>query len=76
MKPSALIRVSMASLLTLGVIACCIYYNKINTKEEIVLMDELYNPVIYEGDLVSNELTDEVIIEPKKVINKYFFVKF
>ena len=58
----------MASLLTLGIITCFIYYNKINLKEEIVLADQLYNPVIYEGDLVSGELTSKVIIEPKKEI--------
>lgn len=68
MKPSALIRVMMASLLTLGVITCFIYYNKTNIKEELVLADQLYDPVIYEGDLVSNEITNEVIIEPKKEI--------
>ena len=68
MKPSALIRVIVASLLTLGVITCCVYYSKINTEEELVLADQLYDPVIYEGDLVSDEITNEVIIEPKKEI--------
>ena len=68
MKPSALIRVMMASLLTLGVITCFIYYNKTTLIEELVLADQLYDPVIYEGDLVSDELTNEVIIEPKKEI--------
>lgn len=68
MKPSALIRVITASLLTLGVITCFIYYNKTNTKEELVLADQLYDPVIYEGNLVSDEITNEVIIEPKKEI--------
>lgn len=68
MKPSALIRVMMASLLTLGVITCFIYYNKTTLIEELVLVERLYDPVIYEGDLVSDELTNEVIIEPKKEI--------
>ena len=68
MKPSALIRVITASLLTLGVITCCVYYSKINTEEELVLADQLYVPVIYEGELVSDEITNEVIIEPKKEI--------
>jgi len=68
MKPSALVRVMMASLLTLGVITCFIYYSKTTLIEELVLADKLYDPVIYEGDLVSDELTNEVIIEPIKEI--------
>ena len=60
MKPSALIRVSMASLLTLGIIVCLVYYNKIGKKEELVYTNELYEPSTYE------KLVDEEIIETKE----------
>lgn len=69
MKPSALIKRVMASLLTLGVITCFIYYNnKATLKEELVLADQVYDPVIYEGDLVSGEITNDLVIEPKREI--------
>ena len=65
MKPSALIRVSMASLLTLGIAVCLVYYSKINEKEELVYVNELYDGTTYEK-LVASEITETK--EPKKVV--------
>ena len=53
MKPSALIRVSMASLLTLGITTCLIYYTSISENEEIVYANHLY-----ESGFVDNEITE------------------
>ena len=57
MKPSALIRVSMASLLTLGMITCVMYYTNVNEKEELVYTNEVYEP---------STLVDTEIIEPQE----------
>ena len=65
MKPSALIRVSMGSLLTLGIVTCLIYYNQINEKEELVYANELYEPSTYEN-LVSTEITEPK--EPERIV--------
>lgn len=46
MKPSALIRVGMASMLTLGFASSLFYYNEINKKNEIVMTEELYRQYI------------------------------
>lgn len=59
MKPSALIRASMASILTLGFASSLYYYNKLNNKNEIVLAQELYNPTIYKEEVVDLDLTSE-----------------
>ena len=59
MKPSALIRVSMASILTLGFASSLYYYNELNNKNEIVLAQELYNPTIYKEEVVDLDLTSE-----------------
>ena len=56
MKPSGLIRVMMASLLTLGISTSIIYYNKVLDKKNIVYTDELYNPAVYTEELVSVDL--------------------
>ena len=52
MKPSALIRVGMASMLTLGFASSLFYYNEINKKNEIVMTEELYNPSVYKEEVV------------------------
>lgn len=57
MKPSALIRVSMGSLLTLGMITCVMYYTNVNEKEELVYTNEVYEP---------STLVDTEIIEPQE----------
>jgi len=61
MKPNPLVRVSMASLLTLGITTCLIYYANYNTNkdEKIVYTNELYEP-----NLVDNEITKPE--EPEK----------
>ena len=59
MKPSALIRASMASILTLGFASSLYYYNELNNKNEIVLEQELYNPTIYKEEVVDLDLTSE-----------------
>lgn len=59
MKPSALIRASMASILTLGFASSLYYYNELNNKNEIVLAQELYNPTIYKEEVVDLDLTSE-----------------
>ena len=65
MKPSALIRVSMASLLTLGITLCLIYYSKINENEEMIYTNELYEPSTYEN-LVDSEITETK--EPERIV--------
>ena len=50
----------MASLLTLGLITNILYYSKVEEKEKLVYMDRLYDPAIYQGELVSDELVDTV----------------
>ena len=59
MKPSALIRASMASILTLGFASSLYYYNELNNKNEIVLAQELYNPTVYKEEVVDLDLTSE-----------------
>lgn len=59
MKPSVLIRASMASILTLGFASSLYYYNELNNKNEIVLAQELYNPTIYKEEVVDLDLTSE-----------------
>ena len=59
MKPSALIRVGMASMLTLGFASSLFYYNEINKKEEVVLMDQLYDPSTYKEEVVELNLSNE-----------------
>ena len=56
MKPSGLIRVMMASLLTLGISTSIIYYNKVLDNKDIVYINELYNPAVYTEELVSVDL--------------------
>lgn len=60
MKKSALVRVSIASLLTLAIISL-IYYTKIINDEKVVYANEVYNP-----SLVDNEITKTK--EPEKVL--------
>lgn len=55
----------MASLLTLGIAVCLVYYSKINEKEELVYVNELYDGTTYEK-LVASEITETK--EPKKVV--------
>lgn len=62
MKPIRLLKAGMASLLTLGISTSVIYYNKIIEKEELVFVNQLYDPTIYEGELVNSGLTDDTII--------------
>ena len=59
MKPSVLIRASMASILTLGFASSLYYYNELNNKNEIVLAQELYNPTVYKEEVVDLDLTSE-----------------
>ena len=69
MKPSALIRAGMASILTLGFASCIFYYNENNKKENLVLTDELYNPSIYKEEVVV--LPTEVLEEEPERIEVY-----
>lgn len=59
MKPSALIRAIMASMLTLGFVSSIFYYSENNKKEEVVLMDQLYDPSTYKEEVVELNLTNE-----------------
>ena len=59
MKPSALIRVGMASMLTLGFASSLFYYNEINKKNEIVMTEELYNSSVYKEEVVELNLSNE-----------------
>lgn len=61
MKPNGLLRAMMAFLLTLGLTSMFIYYNKVVDKEELVLADSLYEPVIYEED-------NNIEVEPERII--------
>jgi len=65
MKPSALIRVSMASMLTLGICTCLVYYNQINEKEDLVYANMLYEPTEYK-ELVDSEIAETK--EPERVV--------
>lgn len=65
MKPSALIRVVMASMLTLGVCSFLIYYNDKAVKEDVVYANLLYEPSEY-SKLVDDEITN--VKEPERVV--------
>ena len=65
MKPSALIRVGMASLLTLGIITCLIYYTNNEKSENYIYTNELYEPITYD-ELVDGEIIDTK--ESEKVV--------
>lgn len=73
MKPSGLIRASMASLLTLGISMSVIYYNNVLEDKDIVYANELYNPSIYTEELVSvdlisnDEIEEEINVEPPRI---------
>lgn len=54
----------MASLLTLGISTCIIYYNKSVKNEDLVYTKELYKPSIYES-LVDSEITE--VKEPERI---------
>ena len=62
MKPSALIRVSMASMLTLGMITCLIYYtyNNINKKEELIYTNELYEPNLVDNEIIKEDKSERI----------------
>lgn len=62
MKPNPLIRVSMASLLTLGITTCLIYYANYNTSKEEKLV---YTNELYEPNLVDDEITKPE--EPERI---------
>jgi len=65
MKPSALIRVGMASLLTLGMITSSIYYAYNDKTENYVYANQVYKPNTY------NELVDGEILntkEPERIV--------
>lgn len=62
MKPIRLLKAGMASILTLGISTSVIYYNKIIKNEELVFVNQLYDPVIYKGELVNSGLTDDTIV--------------
>lgn len=60
----------MASLLTLGISTCLIYYNKINESEELVYANQLYEPGTYEEVLVDSSITEvqePEIVEPERI---------
>lgn len=66
MKPSALMKRAMASVLTLGIITGIIFYTNVLQKDEIVYSNQLYDAKIYKGELVSNVLVEENKEEPKE----------
>ena len=49
----------MASMLTLGFVSSLFYYSENNKKEEVVLMDQLYDPSTYKEEVVELNLTNE-----------------
>ena len=55
----------MASLLTLGICTCLVYYNEINESENIVYANQLYVPSEYE-ELVDSEITETK--EPERIV--------
>ena len=57
MKPSKLLGVLMASVLTLGITSAVVYYSKINKKNEIVLAETLMDPATMNDKMVDNEIT-------------------
>lgn len=59
MKPSALRRAMTASLLTLGLVTNIIYCNKVKEEENLVYANTLYNPAIYEEEVISTEVENE-----------------
>lgn len=62
MKPSALIRVGMASLLTLGIATCLMYYTNINESEKIVYLDKLYKPGLVDGEITETKEPERVVV--------------
>jgi len=72
MKPSGLLRAMMASVLTLGIFSCILYYTKITNKEEMIYANQLFDAALYNGELVSEEITSneevEKEVEPERVI--------
>lgn len=64
MKPSALGRVVVAFLLTLGLITNMIYCNKVKEEKNLVYADSLYNPLVIEEE----EIEEVVIEEPERIV--------
>lgn len=62
MKPSALIRVGMASLLTLGISACLMYYTNTNTSEKIVYANELYEPGLVDSEITETKEPERIVV--------------
>jgi len=64
MKSSALIRVSVTSLLTLGVITCLIYYANFNASndEELIYTNEVYEPVLVDDEIAKPKEPERVIV--------------
>lgn len=62
MKPSALIRVSMASLLTLGIVTSLIYYTNITKSEEIAYTNELYVPGLVDSEITETQEPERVVV--------------
>lgn len=62
MKPSALIRVSMASLLTLGIITCLMYYASINKNEDVVYANYLYEPGFVDNEIIIEKEPERIVV--------------
>ena len=66
MKPSKLLGVLMASILTLGITSAIVYYDNINKKNEIVLAESLMDPATMNDKMVDNEITSTPEVEVKE----------
>ena len=70
MKPSKLLGVLMASILTLGITSAIVYYDNINKKNEIVLAESLMDPATMNDKMVDNEkLSVTVSGYPGKIVS-------
>lgn len=57
MRRGKLIKMSMTSLLTLGVFTCLVYYANVSKRESLIYTNNLYEPNIY-GELVDGEIAE------------------
>lgn len=62
MKPSALIRVGMASLLTLGISTCIMYYTNTTKNEKIVYTNELYKPGLVDSEITETKEPERIVV--------------
>lgn len=62
MKKYALIKVGMASLLTLGIITCIMYYTNTTESEKFVYLNELYKPGLVDREITETKKPERIVV--------------